>query len=202
MAVTNLGNIAIVPDGQWSSTKTYTRNRLVYHTNGNSYVARKDVPAGTAITNVEYWQLSGSRGVDGDVTTAAMDAAIEYAVAQSENALQNQIDGINSGIVGHTSRIVNLEEDLAPIKSVLGAPTTAAQARTNLGVTPANIGAAPTTHTHAASDITTVIPVTGGGSGASTAAGAIANFEYATHMVIYSATEPTVVSGKIWLKPI
>lgn len=32
--------------------------------------------------------------------------------------------------------------------------TTAAAARTNLGITPANIGAAPTSHTHAAVDIT------------------------------------------------
>lgn len=204
MAATNLGNIAIVPDGQWSNTKTYTRNRLIYHTNGNSYVARKDVPAGTAITNDEYWQLSGARGLDGDVTTETMNEAIEYAVAQSENGLQEQINDINSGIVGHTSRIVDLEEDVAPIKSVLGGATTAAQARTNLGVTPANIGAAPTIHEHSAADVTSgVLPADRGGTGYESIAALLARLlsdaegSWTTLTLLNGAANTTLGNGNL-----
>ena len=48
--------------------------------------------------------------------------------------------------------------------------STAADARTNLGITPANIGAATASHNHAASDINSgTLPVARGGTGAGTA---------------------------------
>lgn len=51
--------------------------------------------------------------------------------------------------------------------------TTAANARTNLGITPANIGAAASSHTHAASNITSgTLSIARGGTGATTAANA------------------------------
>lgn len=52
----------------------------------------------------------------------------------------------------------------------------AAGARANLGITPANIGAAPTSHTHGANDIASgILPIVRGGTGASDAATARAN---------------------------
>lgn len=52
----------------------------------------------------------------------------------------------------------------------------AAGARANLGITPGNIGAAPTSHTHSAGNITSgVISIERGGTGASDAAAARAN---------------------------
>lgn len=62
--------------------------------------------------------------------------------------------------------------------------TDAANARTNLGITPANIGAAPSSHNHAASAINSgtlstdrlpTVPITKGGTGATTAANARTN---------------------------
>lgn len=53
---------------------------------------------------------------------------------------------------------------------------TAEAARTNLGITPANIGAAATAHTHS-------------------------NY-LETSKIIYSSTEPTGVAGAIWFKPV
>ncbi|MEA4898989.1 MAG: hypothetical protein VB065_00500 [Eubacteriales bacterium] len=46
------------------------------------------------------------------------------------------------------------------------------------------------------------LPIANGGTGATSAADAIANLGYAANLVIYSATEPAVVGGKIWLKPV
>lgn len=49
---------------------------------------------------------------------------------------------------------------------------------------------------------TGALPIANGGTGATTASGAIANLGYAANMVIYSATTPAVVNGKLWLKPV
>lgn len=54
--------------------------------------------------------------------------------------------------------------------------STAANARTNLGITPANIGAAESSHSHDASDITSgALPIEHGGTGATNAASALNN---------------------------
>ena len=45
-----------VPEGEWSNTKTYLELSVVYDaSNGNSYTSKKVVPAGTLLTNTEYW---------------------------------------------------------------------------------------------------------------------------------------------------
>lgn len=54
--------------------------------------------------------------------------------------------------------------------------TTAADARSNLGITPANIGAATSSHKHSASDITSgALPIEHGGTGATDAKTALNN---------------------------
>ena len=109
--------------------------------------------------------------------------------------------------------------------------TTAAQALTNLGAAPAThthgnittdgkmknttnkvlIADANGTIAGAAADTArsligaeaaiTTLPLSKGGTGATTAAGAVANLGYAANMVIYSSETPAVVNGKLWLKP-
>ena len=86
MAATNLGNVAVVPVGTWSNANTYKKNNLVSNA-GNMYIAKKDVPTGIAISNTTYWMLSASRGNDGDVTTAAMNTAINAAKSELEGDL-------------------------------------------------------------------------------------------------------------------
>lgn len=51
----------------------------------------------------------------------------------------------------------------------------AATARENLEITPQNIGAATTAHTHNPSNLTSAVPVSKGGTGATTAAAARTN---------------------------
>ena len=47
-----------------------------------------------------------------------------------------------------------------------------------------------------------VNPIESGGTGATTVEGIVSNLGYASNMVIFSAAEPAVVNGKLWLKPI
>lgn len=77
-----------------------------------------------------------------------------------------------------------IADEIVPVANGGTGATTAANARTNLGITPANIGAAPEEHNHAATDITSgtlnsarlpTVPVAKGGTGATTVAQAQIN---------------------------
>lgn len=66
-----------------------------------------------------------------------------------------------------------IASQIIPIANGGTGATTAANARTNLGITPENIGAAAEEHTHSAADITSgTLPIARGGTGATTAAAA------------------------------
>lgn len=56
------GRVAIVPKGDWSADVTYKRLDAVTY-NNTLYFAKKDVPAGTATSNTEYWSKSIVGGV-------------------------------------------------------------------------------------------------------------------------------------------
>lgn len=56
------GRVAIVPKGDWSADATYKRLDAVTY-NNILYFAKKNVPAGTATSNTEYWSKSIVGGV-------------------------------------------------------------------------------------------------------------------------------------------
>lgn len=56
------GRVAIVPKGDWSADATYKRLDAVTY-NNTLYFAKKEVPAGTATSNIEYWSKSIVGGV-------------------------------------------------------------------------------------------------------------------------------------------
>lgn len=62
------GRVAIVPKGDWSADATYKRLDAVTYNNA-LYFAKKDVPAGTATSNTEYWSKSIVGGVGAIATT-------------------------------------------------------------------------------------------------------------------------------------
>lgn len=61
------GRVAIVPKGDWSADVTYKRLDAVTY-NNTLYFAKKDVPAGTATSNTEYWSKSIVGGAGGVAT--------------------------------------------------------------------------------------------------------------------------------------
>lgn len=107
--------------------------------------------------------INAAAGVASAAQATANQAVQDAAAAQStaEQALSRTLTDISG--------------TLTVAKGGTGA-TSAAAARTKLGITPANIGAATDDHTHAASDITSgSIPITRGGTGATDAATARTN---------------------------
>ena len=55
---TALGHVTIMPKGDWSSSKTYTFLDVVFYSDNStsaSYIAKKDVPAGIALSNNTYY---------------------------------------------------------------------------------------------------------------------------------------------------
>lgn len=84
---------------------------------------------------------------------------------------------------------------ITPVANGGTGASTAEQARTN-------IGAAPTTHTHTAGQISGVMSVGQGGTGAGTASEAMRNLGYLANCVIVSSETPEVVDGMLWLKPV
>lgn len=76
MAETNLGRVAIVPQGNYSASVRYYYLDLVF-SDGNTYVAISDPPIGTSPTNATYWQLVATGGSPKGVyaTLAALQAA-------------------------------------------------------------------------------------------------------------------------------
>lgn len=108
-------------------------------------------------------------------------------------SIQSEIDRIQSNISAALSELeargadvpagansddlaTLIADEIVPVANGGTGATTAANARTNLGVTPANIGAAAATHKHSAADITSgTLPIARGGTGATTAANARTN---------------------------
>lgn len=72
-------------DGVWDATKNYEPLTVVEDGNGNSYTSKKDVPAGTPLTNREYWAL-----------TATFSGAVQQ--------LQNRVTIMEGVIAGLTRR--------------------------------------------------------------------------------------------------
>ena len=91
-------------------------------------------------------------------------------------------------------------EFILPVAKGGTGATSAGQARTNLGITPANIGAAASSHSHSASDITSgAVPVSHGGTGATNIDGArlaLFNFPSNEDLIAYlKQTDTTTYTG-------
>ena len=86
---------------------------------------------------------------------------------------------ITSGVLSlgaHTHAAATDLTGQVPVANGGTGAASASDARANLGITPANIGAAAASHVHSAADITSgELAIANGGTGASTASGALSN---------------------------
>lgn len=88
------GRVAIVPKGDWSANATYKRLDAVTY-NNTLYFAKKDVSAGTATSNTEYWSKSIVGGASAIATTeeaGIVKPAAGLTVAE-DGTLKVNIDG-------------------------------------------------------------------------------------------------------------
>lgn len=88
------GRVAIVPKGEWSANATYKRLDAVTH-NNTLYFAKKEVSAGTATSNTEYWSKSIVGGAG--------------AIATTEDAGIVKPDGKSMSVDGSGTLSVNLD---------------------------------------------------------------------------------------------
>ena len=85
------GRVAIVPKGDWSADATYKRLDAVTY-NNTLYFAKKNVPAGTATSNAEYWSKSivGSAVIVDDALSPTSTNPVQNKVVKA--ALDNKSD--------------------------------------------------------------------------------------------------------------
>lgn len=88
------GRVAIVPKGEWNAQTAYKRLDAVTH-NNTLYFAKKDVPAGTATTNTEYWSKSIVGGVGAIATKedAGIVKPADGLTVAEDGTLKVNIDG-------------------------------------------------------------------------------------------------------------
>ena len=96
------GRVAIVPKGDWSADATYKRLDAVTY-NNTLYFAKKEVPAGTATSNTEYWSKSIVGGASAIATTE--DAGVVKPDGKSMSVDESGTLSINLDVT--TYQIVN-----------------------------------------------------------------------------------------------
>ena len=77
----------IVPKhcGYWDNTKTYEMESIVYdRASGNSYISRKAVPAGTDISQEEFWALCSDFNMQMDLLEKHFTATEQRIVADND----------------------------------------------------------------------------------------------------------------------
>lgn len=88
------GRVAIVPKGDWSADAAYKRLDAVTY-NNTLYFAKKEVPAGTATSNTEYWSKSivGGAGAIATKEDAGIVKPADGLSIAEDGTLKVSIDG-------------------------------------------------------------------------------------------------------------
>lgn len=131
------GRVAIVPKGEWSANATYKRLDAVTH-NNTLYFAKKNVPAGTATSNTEYWSKSIVGGAGG-VATADEAGVVKPAdglTVAEDGTLKVSIDGTTL-TMDQVNNVIKLADTL---KDKINGAFPAANLINNLTTTEAGFG--------------------------------------------------------------
>lgn len=135
--MTIAGRVAIVPKGDWSADATYKRLDAVTY-NNTLYFAKKEVPAGTATSNTEYWSKSIVGGAGG-VATADEAGVVKPAdglTVAEDGTLKVSIDGTTL-TMDQVNNVIKLADTL---KDKINGAFPAANLINNLTTTEAGFG--------------------------------------------------------------
>lgn len=93
MATTILGKVACTPKGAWSSGASYEVLDIVSNA-GSSYIAKQSVPAGTALSDTDYWLKIASKGDTGQDGQDGTDGADGFSPVVTVTAITggHQVD--------------------------------------------------------------------------------------------------------------
>ena len=92
-------------DGTWDATKNYAPLTIVDDANGNSFTSKKDVPAGTPLTDRSFW-----------VQTSSFSGAIQQLQDRMTNA-ESDIDNLQAEDVNINQRIDSNDADISQLES-------------------------------------------------------------------------------------
>lgn len=131
------GRVAIVPKGDWSADATYKRLDAVTY-NNTLYFAKKDVPAGTATNNTEYWSRSivGGAGAIAMKEDAGTVKPADGLTVAEDGTLKVSIDGTTL-TMDQVNNVIKLADTL---KDKINGAFPAANLINNLTTTEAGFG--------------------------------------------------------------
>lgn len=131
------GRVAIVPKGDWSANSTYKRLDAVTY-NNTLYFAKKEVPAGTATSNTEYWSKSivGGAGAIATKEDAGIVKPTDGLSIAEDGTLKVNIDGATL-TMDQVNNVIKLSDTL---KDKINGAFPAANLINNLTTTEAGFG--------------------------------------------------------------
>lgn len=131
------GRVAIVPKGDWSADATYKRLDAVTY-NNTLYFAKKEVPAGTATSNTEYWSKSivGGAGAIATKEDAGIVKPADGLSIAEDGTLKVSIDGTTL-TMDQVNNVIKLADTL---KEKINGAFPAANLINNLTTTEAGFG--------------------------------------------------------------
>lgn len=131
------GRVAIVPKGEWSANATYKRLDAVTH-NNTLYFAKKEVPAGMATSNTEYWSKSivGGAGAIATKEDAGSVKPADGLTVAEDGTLKVSIDGTTL-TMDQVNNVIKLADTL---KDKINGAFPAANLINNLTTTEAGFG--------------------------------------------------------------
>lgn len=131
------GRVAIVPKGDWSADATYKRLDAVTY-NNTLYFAKKEVPAGTATSNTEYWSKSivGGAGAIATKEDAGIVKPTDGLSIAEDGTLKVNIDGVTL-TMDQVNNVIKLSDTL---KDKINGAFPAANLINNLTTTEAGFG--------------------------------------------------------------
>ena len=131
------GRVAIVPKGDWSADATYKRLDAVTY-NNTLYFAKKEVPAGTATSNTEYWSKSivGGAGAIATKEDAGIVKPTDGLSIAEDGTLKVSIDGTTL-TMDQVNNVIKLADTL---KEKINGAFPAANLINNLTTTEAGFG--------------------------------------------------------------